>query len=214
MSFQLLIPSHVYNVYGETVNVAYLYYNGSITMTSKAYRPYLAIAVLMLLTFNVIPLLLLAVYPSRCFQRIFHHFCGCCQKYKIALQIFMDVFQGCYEQTSGDYRYFAAFYLSLRFLNLLFYVIFNERQYIPVASLLLVFTAILVTKLQSYKNKQSNTLDIVFLSTCFIGYTSTLMMLGMSPMIPRLVTVVVISTSALIPPSVMVYICGYINCFS
>ena len=206
VSFQLLMPSHVYNVYGETVNVAYLYYNGSITMTSKAYRPYLAIAVLMLLTFNVIPLLLLAVYPSICFQRIFHHFCGCCKKYMIALQIFMDVFQGCYEHTSRDYRYFAAFYLSLRFLNLLFYVIFNERQYIPVVSLLLVFTAILVTKLQPYKNKRSNTLDIVFLFTCFIGYTSTLMMLGMSPMIPRWVTVVVISTSALIPPSIMVFV--------
>ena len=203
VSFQLLIPSHVYNVHGETVNIAYLYYNGLITMTSKAYRPYLAIAILMLLIFNVIPLLLLAVYPSRCFQRIFHNFCGCCQKYTIALQIFMDAFQGCYEHTPCDCRYFAAYYLSLRFLNLLFYAIFNEGQYFPLASLLLVFTAIFVTKLQPYKKKRSNTLDVVFLSACFTGYTSMSVQLYKSPMIPKWVTGVVASISVLILPCVM-----------
>ena len=206
VSFQLLIPSHVYNVYGETVHVAYLYYNGSITMTSKAYRPYLAIAVLMLLIFNIIPLLLLAVYPCRCFQRFFHNFCGCCLKYRIALQIFMDAFQGCYKDTPHDCRYFAAFYLALRLLNLLFYVLFNEGQYFLAASLLLVFTAILVTKLQPYKNKRCNTLDVVFFSANTIAYVSTTMEKGVSPMIPRLVSSAVTSISALIPPSVMAFV--------
>ena len=206
VSFQLLMPSHVYNVYGETVNVAYLYYNGSITMTSKAYRPYLAIAVLMLLIFNVIPLLVLSVYPCRCFQRIFHNICGCCLKYRIALQIFMDAFQGCYEDTPHDCRYFAAFYLALRLLNLLFYALFNEGQYFLAASLPLVFTAILVTKLQPYKNKRSNTLDVVFLSANTIAYISTTMERGVSPMIPRLVSSAVTSISALIPPSVMAFV--------
>ena len=33
VSFELLTPSHVYDIHGKTVNVAYMYYNGSITMT-------------------------------------------------------------------------------------------------------------------------------------------------------------------------------------
>ena len=203
VSFQLLMPSHVYNMYGETVNKTDLYYNGSITMTSKAYRPYLAIAVLMLLIFNVIPLLLLAVYPSRYFQKILNDFCGCCQKYKIALHIFMDAFQGCYEDTSNDFRYFAAYYLSLRFLNLLFYVTFNKRQYFPAMSLLIVFTLVIVTKLQPYKNKRSNTLDVVYLFSLFTGYTSTLMQLGVHPMIPNWAISVVMSISVSIPMCVI-----------
>ena len=206
VSCQLLMPSHVYNTHSEIVNIAYLYYNGSITMTSKAYRPYLAIAVLMLLIFNVIPLLVLAVYPSRCFQRILNNFCCCCQKYRMALQIFVDAFQGCYEDTPHDYRYFAAFYLSLRFLNLLFYTILNEKQYFPVASLLLVFTAMLVTKLQPYKHRRSNTLDVVFLSASFIAYTFKSVQLVESTKISKIITSVVIDIAGSILPSVMAFV--------
>ena len=206
VSFQLLMPSHVYNVHGETVNVTYLYYNGSITMTSKAYRPYLAIAILMLLIFNVIPLLVLAVYPCRCFQRILNNFCCCCQKYRMALQIFMDAFQGCYEDTPCYYRYFAAYYLSLRFLNLLFYVTFNRRQYFSALSLLVVFTLAIVTKLQPYKNKRSNTLDVVYLFSLFIMCTSASMQLGVHPVIPKWVSKVMMSISVTIPMCVMAFV--------
>ena len=207
VSFQLLMPSHVYNVYGETVNIAYLYYNGSITMASKAYRPYLAIAVLMLLIFNFIPLLLLAVYPCRCFQRILNTVCGCCQKYKIALIIFMDAFQGCYQHSPHDYRYFAAYFLALRLINLLFYTILNLRQYLVAATLFLVFTLVVVTKLQPYKNKRSNTLDMIFLFAWFIGctFTSQLGLISVISKFDRLISVVT-SISILIPPSVMAFV--------
>ena len=64
VSLQLLMPWHVYNMEGQIVNVAYLFYNGTIDMTSKAYLPYFVLALLMLLIFNVLPLLLLTLYPS------------------------------------------------------------------------------------------------------------------------------------------------------
>ena len=176
VSFELLLPSHVYNIERQSVNVAYLYYNGTIDMTSKAYLPYLVLAVLMLLIFNIFPLVLLTLYPFSCFQKVLSY-CWCSLKYKIALQIFMDAFQGCYKDTPRDYRHFAALYLALRLFNLLLQSIFtgNSLLYYPAASLLLVFTLALVSMFQPYKCKRSNTVDIVMLLSLVTGYISMLM---------------------------------------
>ena len=58
---------------GEHINKALWYYNGSVDMTSKDYLPYLVLALFMLLTFNILPLLLLALYPFKSFQRFLGH---------------------------------------------------------------------------------------------------------------------------------------------
>ena len=64
-SFDLLIPSTAYNLYGQKKSV-YQYYDGTIEMTSREYLPYLLLAVVMLLAFNILPLLLLILYPFQC----------------------------------------------------------------------------------------------------------------------------------------------------
>ena len=155
-------------------------------MTSKGYLPYLVLALLMLLLFNVLPLVLLAlynIYPFRCFQR----FLDCClsPKCKLALQIYMDTFHGCYEDTTHDYRHFATLYLALRFLNLLTASIFNFNLYVSVASLLLVFTLALVPKFQPYKFKRNNTVDIVMLLMIIGGFMTSSMYYATGIMFPR-----------------------------
>ena len=205
VSSELLMSSHVYNMNGQIVNVAYLYYHGTIDMTSKAYVPYLVLAVLMLLIFNIIPLLLLTLYPFTCFQKVLS--CWPNLKSRIALQIFMDAFQGCYVDTSHDYRHFAALYLALRFFNLLLYSIFNYRLYLPAASLLMVFTVVLVASFKPYKCKRSNTVDIVMLLALVSGYMSILMLSDISPIFPQWSSGVMAGISALIPPSYIVFLC-------
>ena len=127
-SFEFLLPSHVYNNKGHIVNKAYWYYNGSVDMASKNYLPYLIVAVFMLLTFNALPLILLAIYPFRCVQRLLDN---CLPVWcKVALQIYVDTFQGCYRDTTHDYRYFFALYMAVRFLNLLAVSMFSIKLYI------------------------------------------------------------------------------------
>ena len=116
-SFELLIPSQLYDMHRNRILKAYWYYEGRVDMTSKGYMPTLVLALFMLQFFNVLPLALLTLYPFKRFQRLLN-FC-LSPNYRLVLQIYMDSFHGCYKDTSHDYRYFAALYLAVRFLNLL-----------------------------------------------------------------------------------------------
>ena len=63
VSFEFFISSRVYNIEGQRINKAFWYYDGRVDMASKEYLPYLLLAVLMLLVFNIFPLVFLALYP-------------------------------------------------------------------------------------------------------------------------------------------------------
>ena len=129
VSFQLLMPSYIYNMKGQSVDISYLYHSGTIDMTSKSYLPYFILALLMLLIFNLLPLVLVALYPFPFFQKSLNYCCASCIKYKLSLQIFMDAFHGCYKvDTLHDYRHFATLYLTLRFF---IYAVFDFTLYLP-----------------------------------------------------------------------------------
>ena len=65
VSFEFLTPSHVYNMNGQSVSNAYWYYDGRVNRTSNEHLPYLLLDSFMLLIFNVLPLVLLALYPFK-----------------------------------------------------------------------------------------------------------------------------------------------------
>ena len=207
VSFELLLPSHVYNEKGQdvTVKLALLYYDGSVDMTSRAYLPYLVLALIMLFIFNMFPLVLLTVYPFQCFQGLLSKCFS--QKYRLALKILMDAFHGCYEHTPRDCRQFATLYLALRFFNRLLYSVFYEKVYFPTASLLLVFALALVAKYQPYKERRSNTVDMVMIVALISGYTSILLSyIDLYPGYPKWVNGVIVGIAALIPPSYIVFL--------
>ena len=194
-SFEFLIPSHVYNMKGQIVNKAYWYYNGSVDMTSRDYLPYLMVAIFMLLTFNILPLLLLALYPFKCVQRLLHNHLPL--RCKVALQIYMDAFHGCYQDTTHDYRHFATLYMAVRFLNLLAISVFSIKLYAPAALTIFVFTLALIAKFQPYKCKKSNTADIVMLLAVVVLYTSTSMHVTDNRLFPNWLSRIVSGTAAL-----------------
>ena len=134
--FEFLIPSHIFNMKGQSINKAY---NGSVDMASKNYLPYLVLAVFMLLVFNILSLVLLALYPFKCFQIFLDRRLPL--NYKIALQIYMDTFHGCYKDTTHDYHHFATLYLAVRFRNLLLLSTFKYNLYAPAVTLLFAFTS-------------------------------------------------------------------------
>ena len=107
ISFNILIPVKLWTVNGTEAKEAFLYFDGTVKYFQGEHIPFALLAIGMLCIFNVFPLLLLAVYPSQCFQRCLNH-CHCqCQ----ILRMFMDNFQGGFKTEPHDYRYFAAFYL-------------------------------------------------------------------------------------------------------
>ena len=185
----------MYNMKGQIVNKAYWYYNGSVDMTSKDYLPYLMVAIFMLLVFNIIPLLLLALYPFKCVQRLLNNHLPL--RYKVALQIYMDAFQGCYEDTTHDYRHFATLYMAVRFLNLLAISVFSIKLYAPAALTIFMFTLTLVARIQPYKCKKNNTADIVMLLAMIIVYVSTSMYFTDGQLFPNWLYGIIVVTAML-----------------
>ena len=195
-SFELLRFSHLYDVHGNRILKVYWYYDGRVDMTSKDYIPILLLALFMLLFFNVFPLALLALYPFKCFQRLLN-FC-LSQKTRLVLQVYMDSFHGCYEDTAHDYRHFATLYLAVRFLNLLMSSIFNYTLYLPTAALVFVFALALVAKFQPYKKKRDNTVDIILLLAFITAFISSSMHYAEEFMYTNLTNDLIITISVLI----------------
>ena len=164
ISFSLLMYVTAYNSRGEPVG-RYLYYDSSKEFFGKEHLPYGILAALVLLFFNVVPLLLLLFYPMNWFQRCLN----CTRLNCFALQTFVDAFTGCYkdgtEPRTRDCRYFAALYLLLRFANCLCIICTYDSYYGVVFTIVLLHYGILIICAQPYRSKfsQHNTTTTVFL---------------------------------------------------
>ena len=170
-SFDLLFPVYLYNVRGETID-KYLYYDGTIEYFGKQHLPYAILAIVVLILVNLLPVVLLLLYPCQCFQKLLN-FCGLrCH----ALHTFIDVFQGSYKnRTDGTYdrRWFSAVYLLVRLAFLtVFAMIQNCLMGCFFEAMLLTLTAILVGVVQPYKSHIQNAVDVVLILTTALAYSS------------------------------------------
>ena len=107
---------------GEKVDPLSIYYSATVPYFSTEHLPFALLAILILSTFVVLPMLILLLYPTRVFQRCI----GCCSTRWHALDAFVDTFQGCYKNgTNGtpDWRYFSGLYLIFRILAIGSYVL-------------------------------------------------------------------------------------------
>ena len=163
VSFDLLIPVSLYDVNGETISDKYLYYDGTIEYFGKQHLPYAILAIVVLILVNLLPVVLLLLYPCQCFQKLLN-FCGLrCQ----ALHTFIDVFQGCYKnRTDGTYdrRWFSAVYLLVRLAFLTVWAMIQSYMMgCFFEAMLLTLTATLVGVVQPYKSNVHNSVDVVLI---------------------------------------------------
>ena len=164
VSFELLNPVLPHNTSGGLIKQRYLFSAGTIEYFGTKHLPYGILALMMTLVFNILPVLLLILYPCNTIRTWF------CNKHSHGLFIFMDVFHGCYVNQPKDYRCFASIYFVSRFLQLLilglsdniFSVIFFTSFHFMALSLIVVF-------LQPYKNKCQNRVDVALLLNATIG---------------------------------------------
>ena len=172
VSFDLLVLSPVFNIHGELLS-RYLFYDGTTEYFGKEHLPYAILAVVVLLVFNIFPLLLLCLYPCRCFQRCLSR----CNLRSQLLHTFMDAFQGHYKDgTNGtrDCRYFSALYLIVRicFFVEASAVIFSNNALFPISVTLLLVVLFLNATFRPYKSPVHNLIDM------FLFTTSTLLLVS------------------------------------
>ena len=215
-SFDILMPVQVRNVTGQVVGL-YTYYNGSLEYFGHNHLPYAVLAIFMFITFNLVPFLLLCLYPCRCFQSCLN----CRQLNSLVLRTFMDAFQGCYKFEPYDCRYWAAFYLFLRIAALAIFALTQSGYFVVVGGIMLIPVIVLFAIIRPYRETVYNVVDIVLLlafvqtffsaagiSLCtfnrkFEGFV--ILMLGIGAIIP-LVYITTLAVYKILPKSWIVCI--------
>ena len=174
VSFDLLMFTTVHNARGHAVGV-YLYNDATIEYFRSEHLHYAVAAILIFLVFVILPMILLLVYPMRCFQR-------CLTRLHLnreLLRSFMDSFQGCYKDgTNGtrDCRYFAGFYLLLRIVLFLAYGITLTSLFYPIATIIFLAMGILIVTVRPYKERYAvyNKVDAIMILNQALGTASIL----------------------------------------
>ena len=151
------MPTTLYNASGHIAGM-YLYYNGSVEYFGNTHLPYAVLALFMFITFNIMPLLLLGLYPCRFFQSLLN----ICHLNSQILRTFMDAFHGCYKFEPYDCRYWAAFYLFLRILILAFFGLTQSCFFVLLTGITLVPVIILTVVVRPYKWTIYNIFDVIF----------------------------------------------------
>ena len=204
-SLSILMPVQVMDVTGRTVGT-YLYYNGSVEYFGRDHLPYAVLAIFMFTTFNLMPLLLLCLYPCRCFQSCLN----CCRLNSQELRTFMDAFQGCYKFEPYDCRYFSGFYLFLRIAILLVFYSTHSGFFYVVTGMIMVPVVFLVSVIRPYRETRINTVDIglllVFVLFCF---SAALHPLSSHNHAYLLLSVILLCLTLAIPPVYMLVIAVY-----
>ena len=174
VSMDLLIPTQLYNIKGEEVGTLYSYSDATVELYSKDQIAITAAILTILLCFTVLPVVLLIVYPTKCFQKCFGR---CHRRRQQAVHIFMSAFNGYYKDgTEGtwDCRYFAAVDLVVRIIPPLLFVTTQNAMFFGLAVFPLLILATSVILINPYKKQYGryNIVDTVLIHLTVLFLTS------------------------------------------
>ena len=159
VSVDLLAPTQLFDVHGETLNKRYLYWDGSIEYFGNEHLPYALLAVAVLVLFNMFPLLLMCLYP----RRWFHKCLNSCRLHSQVLHTFMDAFQGCYKDGGNggcDCRWFAGLHMFTQMMFLALQVIITSQFWVSVLASVILILFLLTALFQPYKSLAHNRINI------------------------------------------------------
>ena len=164
VSFTLLYTSYV-DVYHHDVIVkkCVLYFDSTVGCHTPEHLIFATIAVCVLLIFIISPIILLILYPTRCFRKCV----TCCRFRRLhALLMFVESFQGQYKDgTNGthDFRMVSASFLLLRILvlaSLHNYSFWNSA----VGQFALICAVCFFAVVRPYKRNIGNNVDVLILA--------------------------------------------------
>ena len=148
-TFLILQPTWIFSSNGA--DGLFVFIDPSVKLFRIRHLTYAVPAVVITVVFNVLPLMLLFLYPLRCFQKCLNR----CHLRCRALHTFVDAFQGCYKNgTDGtrDYRWFAGVHLLMRFVIVIAYDLtrYDSQSSCIMALLCSVYLSVIAV-LQPYK---------------------------------------------------------------
>ena len=180
VSVDLLMPVVLYDQKGHTLPQLYLFNQGDVAFMGSHHLPYACLALFFLLTFTLVPMLLLFLYPCSCFQVCLNR-TGCsCQP----LHTFMDIFQGHYKNgTNGtrDLRFFSGLYLLLRGVVYASTVVAFQISSYAYTTVVITTLAVSVALAQPYKKQKYNIIDTILLTTTALLYVTLVPLISLKP---------------------------------
>ena len=162
VSLDLLVPTTLYYMDGSHDNKLYLYLAGDVEYFGEKHLPYAFLATIMSLALVIFPMLLLFLYPCRCFQNVLNK----THLNSHALRTFMDVFQGHYKngtEKSHDYRCFSGVFLAVRFVLIITFTLFNSYVSAAFVGLIVTVFGFSVALIHPQRSHIHYVLDSIFL---------------------------------------------------
>ena len=161
--FEVSYPLHLYKPSGKHFETIFPYYDASINLLDRGHVIYVPMIIAIFIVFNLLPILLLCAYPTKCGRRCLQ--CGISHG---CLQIFSDAFQGCYKDgTNGtrDLRFFPSVYLVARILLFLIYSATLSHYSYVIMPVFLMGVSLTILVLQPYKKQfdKYNRIDAVMI---------------------------------------------------
>ena len=154
VSYALLIPTITIRSPHVGKRSTFYYYDATVTMFDLEHIGFFVSALGILLLCVFLPLILLLIYPCKCFHRVV-------KIKRPEFHIFMDTFLGCYRQPSYC-RAFAGIYFLIRILFLAIFEVFLSLVFIPTLSAMSMFVAILFAIARPYRKSLHNIMDVLF----------------------------------------------------
>ena len=156
VSSEILASVKLYNMDNKQDDKTYLYYNSSMVYFGKEHLPYAIFALIMMGIFNVFPIVLLFLYPSKRFQQ-------CLNRFKLKrrmLHMIMDIFHGCYKTSPRDYRHFTTVYFLLRILNVAMLLYIKGLAYFVLLAYTMIFVTVILAFTRPYRTTMHTTIDM------------------------------------------------------
>ena len=155
ISFQLLLPVYLRDHDNAVIGKA-VYYNGNMEYFGPQHLPYALMALFMSVTFNILPLVMLTLYPCHCFQQCLNR----CWKGSGVHNV-MDDFYRCYRTSPRDCRLFGVVYLYLRIFNLSLLLVALSPAYLNLVSILYLTMGMLIALVRPHKVHSHNVINAV-----------------------------------------------------
>ena len=176
VSFDLLVPVRVYqlNATGKLTYSIRLFYDATEPYFGSRHLPYAIMALVMVMLFAILPVLLLVLYPFRCFQKLLNLFPF---RWYI-LHTFVDSFYGSYKDGTQpgtrDCRWFASLFILSRLCIMLISAYVQDAMYFHFSAMILTLVAILFFSVQPFKENVSHftTINTFFVLLLAVWYTS------------------------------------------
>jgi len=137
-----------------------VFYSGSLKYFQSNHLPYAAFALLISLVVNILPVILMTLYPCQCVQKYLK--VGAC------IHNVMDNFYRPYKITPKDHRWFAVLFLYLRIVNLLLLEVTLSPVYFSLVAIQYLIMALLIGLIQPFKSCFHNIVNALLFSVTAI----------------------------------------------